>query len=151
VLQNIDLINPEWVSMQNNNGLVMGQNNFDFHPTGPTTVLRDIRIEGVVPGLFNLHPRTEKGQLMAKPLRDTSKLGYVGDIRLENVTVDRQFAKGGIGGATNAVVGGGTFYVKNVTVKNLKIGGVCVTEENKRQFTDIDEATTRDIKFLGCD
>lgn len=151
VLQNIDLINPEWVSMQNNNGLVMGQNNFDFHPTGPATVLRDIRIERGVPGLFNLHPRTEKGQLLAKPLRDTSKLGYVGDIRVENVTVDRQFAKGGISGATNAVVGGGTFYVKNITVKNLKIGGVCVTEENKRQFTDIDEATTQDIKFLGCD
>ncbi len=151
VLQNIDLINPEWVSLQNNNGLVMGQNNFDFHPTGPTTVLRDIRIEGGVPGLFNLHPRTEKGRLLAKPLPDRSKLGYVGDIRVENVTVDRQFAKGSIGGATNAVVDGGTFYVKYITVKNLKIGGVCVTEENKRQFTDIDEATTQDINFLGCD
>jgi len=151
LLENIDIINPEWVSLQNNNGLIMGQNQFDFHPTGPTTVLRDIRIEGSIPGIFNLHPRTEKGQLLAKPLTDKAKLGYVGDIRLENVTVDGQFARGGISGATNAVVGGGTFYVKNIEVKNLRIGGVCVTEANKREYTVIDEATTKDIEFLGCD
>ncbi len=151
LLENMDIINPEWVSLQNNNGLVMAQNQFDFHPTGPTTVLRDIRIEGSIPGIFNLHPRTEKGLLLAQPLTDPSRLGYVGDIRLEDVTVDRQFAKGGISGATNAVVGGGTYYVKNIEVRNLRIGGECVTEKNKREYTDIDEATTQDIKFLGCD
>jgi hypothetical protein len=151
LLENIDIINPEWVNLQNNNGLIRGQNQFDFHPTGPSTVLRDIRIEGSIPGIFNLHPRTEKGQLLAKSLTDKAQLGYVGDIRLENVTVDRQFARGGISGATNAVVGGGTFYVKNIEVKNLTIGGVCVTEANKREYTVIDVATTRNIEFLGCD
>jgi hypothetical protein len=150
-LENIDIINPEWVSLQNNNGLVMAQNQFDFHPTGPTTVLHDIRIEGAIPGLLNMHPRTEKGKLIAKPLTDKSKLGYVGDVWLENVTVDHQFAKGSVAGATNAVVGGGIFYVKNVVLKNVRIGGACVTDQNKREFLQIDDATTKGIQCLGCE
>jgi len=150
LLENIDIINPEWVSLQNNNGLVMSQNQFDFHPTGPTTILRNIRIQGRIPGLFNLHPRTEKGQLLAKQLKDNSNLGYAGDIRLENITVDGVFAKGSIAGATNATLEGGTYQVKNIEVKNVRIGGVCVTEQNKREFTNIDDMTTQDIRFLGC-
>ena len=151
LFEKIDTINPEWTGLGNNNGLVASQVGFDYKPYGyggeTTTVLRNIRIEGVVPGLVNLKPSSRRNKFTAVPV-DIGKVGYLGDLTLENVTVDEQFGKSRMQGHTDAAIGGGkTFYVQNVTFKNVRIGGTLVTEANKHDYFDIEAGTTREIKF----
>jgi hypothetical protein len=152
LLENIDVINPEWIALGNNNGLVASQVNFDYRPFEyggkSTTVLRNIRIEGSIPGLVNLKPYTgDKGQIEAKPVAG-DKIGYLGDLVVENVSVEAQTGKSRVRGAASASTkGDGIFYIQNVQFKNLRIGETLVTEDNKLKYFDIDTATTRNITF----
>lgn len=147
LVENIDLINPEWVELQNNNGLIMSQNKYNFKPTDQTTVMRNIRIEGSIPGFINLKPK-DGGKNPAQQLDDESQLGHIGNLTLENITIDHQFAHGVINGITNAVKNSDAiFYAKNITMKNIRIGDVLLSETNKHQFIKIDPATTRNLAF----
>ena len=151
LFENVDIINPEWTGLGNNNGVAAAQVGLDYRPYGyggdTTTILRNIRIEGSIPGLINLKPRSGGKRITALPVAD-SKVGYLGDLILENVTVDGQFGKGRLQGMANASTDGNkTFYVQNVQFKNVRIGGKPVTESNKREHFDIDPQTTRGITF----
>ncbi len=152
LLENIDIINPEWTGLGNNNGLVAAQIGLDYRPYGyggdTTTVLRNIRIEGTIPGLLNLKPRSGRaGKIIAKQV-DAAKVGYLGDLVLENITVDGQSGKGRMAGKTGAATDGtGIFCVKNVQIRNLCIGNRVVTDVNKARYFDIDPETVRDVRF----
>jgi len=154
LLENIDIIHPEWIRLGNNNGLVAAQIGLDYKPFSyggdATTVVRDIRIEGSIPGLLNLKPRSgSKGEITAAPV-NAENVGYLGDLLLENVTVDDQNAKSRIEGKVGpATDGTGVFYVRNVRIRNLRIGGQLVTEENREQFFDIDPESSQDVHFLA--
>lgn len=151
LLENIDIIHPEWTALGNNNGLVAAQVGLDYRPFGyggdTTTTLKNIRIEGTIPGLVNLKPFAEQKDISA-PQVEPGKVGYLGDLVLENITVDRQSAKGRLQGKEKAATdGSGVFQVKNVTFRNIQIGGVHITETNRSDFFDIDPQTTDGVVF----
>lgn len=152
LMENIDVINPEWTGLGNNNGLIMSQTQLDYKPfdygTGSTiTTLKNIRIEGRIPGLTNI--KTREGEVTPKV--PTAKVGYLGDLIMENISVESQFEKSIIRGKKDVASDGTVdYFTKNITIEELTIGGVCVTEENKSKFFIIDTATTRDLFFKGC-
>ena len=153
VMTRIEIIHPEWVSLGNNNGLIMSQVGCDFKPYGyggdATTVIKNIRIEGSIPGITNLKPRTGDGnQIIAQEVSD-NKIGYIGDLILENITVESQYSKGLMKGKSNATPGGLTCYVKDIDLNNVTIGGVQVTKANYRNYFDVELLTTENISFNG--
>jgi hypothetical protein len=153
LLEDIDIIHPEWTSLGNNNGLVAAQVGLDFRPFGyggeTTTTLRNIRIEGTVPGLVNLKPRSGRNGLAAEPVAD-DQVGYLGDLVLDGVTVDAQSGKSVLQGITDASQDGGTaFLIRNVTFRNVRIGGEILTEPLQDRYLDIDPQTTRDLRFVA--
>ena len=102
-LQDIDIIYPEWLGMGNNKGLIMSQNEYSYNPPvgAPTTIFRNIRFEGKVPGFVNLKPSSgyddynsstgvNSGDDSKVPLESLSDLGWMGDILLENVSIENQ-------------------------------------------------------------
>ncbi|MCC4211277.1 cellulose binding domain-containing protein [Leeuwenhoekiella parthenopeia] len=153
LMENIDVINPEWTGLGNNNGLIASQVALDFSPrdygTGSTlTTLRNIRIEGSIPGITNLKPRSETNAIPSGPKVLEVQLGYLGDLLLDNIQVENQFNKGRIIGRQDATSdGSSSFLVKNVTLTNVEIGGVKLNEDNANIFFDIEETTTKDIVF----
>jgi hypothetical protein len=155
ILENIDIINPEWVGLGNNQGIVMSQTGLDFEPhdygKGKLTIVRNIRIEGTIPALTNIKPRSANDGVSVAVQVPITEVGYLGDLHLENITIDAQFDKGRIRGATDAAYdGSATYFAQNIELKNVTIGGVCVNATNKAQYFNIDAATTKDIRFIGC-
>ncbi|OPZ19650.1 MAG: Dextranase precursor [candidate division BRC1 bacterium ADurb.BinA364] len=151
LLENIDIIHPEWTSLGNNNGLAASQIDLDYKPYGyggdTTTILRDIRIEGAIPGLLNLKPRSSGQGILAPPV-PSDEVGYLGDLVLEDIDVDGQFGKSQIRGKAEASIDKKkTFFVQNVRVARLRIGEQAVTESNKSDFFEIDAPTVRGIRF----
>lgn len=152
-LENIDIINPEWLGLGNNNSLIAAQCNLDFNPidygTGETTTtFKDIRIEGSIPGLTNVKPRSSSNGIPEADQVSVASLGYLGDIQFENITVESQFDKGRLRGQANATTtGNNTFYTKNINFTNITIGGTQVTDLNSAAFFDIDAITTQNITF----
>jgi hypothetical protein len=154
LLENIDIIHPEWENLGNNNGLVMSQVGVDFRPFGyggsTTTILRNIRVEGSIPGITNLKPRSD-WQHNNWPVKvDINKVGYLGDLILENITINAQFTKGLIRGIKNAsTTGNATFFAKNIQINNVTIGGKKVTTANVNTYFNIDTATVLDLTIDG--
>ncbi len=151
-LEDIDIINPEWRGLGNNNGLIAAQCNLDFNPidygTGETTTtFRNIRIEGSIPGLTNVKPRSSSNGIPEAAQVPAASLGYLGDIQFENITVENQFSKGRLRGQANATSGGDTFFTKNINFTDITIGGTKVHEGNKGLFFDIEASTTQNITF----
>lgn len=151
LLEDIDIIHPEWTGLGNNNGLVAAQVGLDYRPFGyggkSTTTLRNIRIEGAIPGLVNLKPFSGRDGIAA-PQVAPEKVGYLGDLVLENIEVDRQFGKGLLRGkAAAATDGSGIFRVRNVTFRDVRIGGVRITSSNYPEFFDVDPHTTDGLAF----
>ncbi|RXP62723.1 carbohydrate-binding protein [Lutibacter sp. HS1-25] len=152
-LDNIDIINPEWTGLGNNNGLVASQNALDFKPYSynagyTTTTIKNIRIEGRIPGIVNLKPRSSSnGVIDDLPVTEES-LGYLGDLVLENITINKQFDKNRIKGKENATITGNkTFFTKNVTFKNITIDGTKLNDKNSSIYFDIETSTTENIVF----
>jgi hypothetical protein len=152
LMENIDIINPEWIGLGNNNGLIMSQTGFDFKPYGyggsTQTVIRNVRIEGSIPGITNLKPRTGSGSVIIAETVPMASIGYIGDLLLENITVNNQFSKGLIKGMADAASDGvKPCFVQNVRMKNVVIGGVTVTAENADDFFNIESSTVRELYF----
>lgn len=151
--ENIDIINPEWTGLGNNNGLIAAQCNLDFNPidygTGQTTTtFKDIRIEGSIPGITNVKPRSSSNGIPEATQVPVGDLGYLGDIQFENITVENQFAKGRLRGQANATTtGNNTFFTKNINFTNVFIGGTKLTNVNSSFFFEIDASTTQNITF----
>lgn len=152
LVENIDIIYPEWFSMGNNRGLIMSQNDYAFNPPvgSKTTVFRNIRFEGKIPGFVNLKPNSNYAS--GRPLlTDPSQLGWLGDILLENITINEQENKPNnlIKGGCPAVIDdpNSIWWVRDVTFRNIMIGGTKVTDSNKAQWFKIDGKTTSNIKF----
>jgi hypothetical protein len=156
LMEDIDIINPEWTGLGNNNGLIMSQQGYnhpnnDYGTGSSTTILRNIRMEGTIPAITNLKPRSSGDNNIAVQV-DNAAVTFLGNLILENITVDAQFTKGVIRGEDDPSANGDAiWYVKDVQMKNITIGGVCVTEANKSQFFTIDAATTQNVVFSGCD
>lgn len=151
-LLNLDIINPEWTHLGNNNGLIAAQVGLDYKPYGyggsTKTTLRNIRIDGPIPGLVNLKPRTGANAVIIAVQVDDSKVGYIGDLLIENITVESQFSRGLIKGKADASYNGDkTFYIDNVEFKEIIISGTRLTEDNKGQYFDIEESTTKNLSF----
>jgi hypothetical protein len=151
VFENIDIIHPEWQWLANNSGLLASQLKVFASPydygEDTTTVMRNIRIEGTIPGLVNLKPMKWKGKFSTQKFPE-EKIGYLGDIILENISVNNVTGKGLIQGQENVSLQGNTkYYVRNVLFRNVRIKGVLLTEENKDKYLNIDPNTTRDIRF----
>ena len=145
-------LHPEWETLGNNNGLVAAQTGLEYKPFGyggdPGTTLRDIRIDGVVPGLLNLKPRTDgpKGQVVARTVPRAS-LGYLGDLTLEGVSVDGQQGKSIVHGAPDAASDGREVYwVKNLEFRGVRVGREDVTEQNLGRFFELDRNTVQGVK-----
>lgn len=163
-MDNIDIVYPEWKSMGNNCGLIMSQNEYRFEAKG-RTILRNIRIEGPIPGFVNLKPNSDydnPSAVAANPEKygpvPAAELGFLGDLLLENIEIHSQIGDRPSGMKTNLLRGAkGTtvvagdpnaiWWVKDVTIKNVKIGGVKLTQENKDQYFTIDGNTTKNIVF----
>ncbi len=151
-MENIDIINPEWTGLGNNNGLVAAQIGLDYKPfaynNGSTlTTLRNIRIEGSIPGILNLKPRSNGGTPNAVQVTQAD-LGYLGDLLLEDINVEQQFGKGRIKGQANATTTGNeTFFTQNVTLTNITIDGTNLNNINAPVFFDIEASTTQNINF----
>lgn len=159
LLENIDIINPEWVGLGNNQGIVMAQTGYDYKPyayaTGSTTTtLRNIRIEGKITGLTNLKPRSANEGVPTAFQVPSANVGYLGDLVLENITVDgmRTGFKSRIRGGKNVATDASnvTYYTKNIKFKNVKINNTCLSSANKATFIDIEAATTQNITFQAC-
>ena len=148
LMENIDIIYTEWTGFGANKGLIMSQNNYEYNPPlgSQTTVFRNIRIEGYVPGFVNL-----KAQNGVPQLEDASLLGWMGNILLENISIDEHADEPNnlIKGGKPAVVGdpNSIWWIKDVTLRNVTIGGVKVTDENKSKWFTIDKNTTQNIVF----
>ncbi len=176
ILENIDIIFPEWLSMGNNKGLIMSQNEYKYNPPtdAPTTILRNIRIEGKIPGFINLKPNSNYDKYNAQTntnpedpdkiqLISISELGWMGNILLENISIEKQVGDNSNGMKTNLIKGAETigytsvpivkddssaiWWVKNITFRNVTIGGEKITDENKDNWFRIDGNTTRNIVF----
>ena len=155
-LDNIDIINPEWTGLGNNNGLVASQTGLDYKPfaynnSSTLTTIQNIRIEGTVPGLVNLKPRSTGNGTPNAIQVPQANLGYLGDLLLKDITVEGQSGKSRIRGQANATSGGATYYTKNINFTNVNIGGTKLTEANKNIFFDIDQNTTQNITFDADD
>lgn len=154
LLENIDIIHPEWFGLGNNNGLVAAQTGFDYRPFGyggsTQTVLRNIRIEGSVPGLINLKPRSaSNGTVVAVPVA-ADRVGYLGDLLLSDITVDAQTARGRIRGGLNpAGAGSAPYFVQDVEFRNVRIAGQAVTADNAATHLEIEAATTRNLRYFA--
>jgi hypothetical protein len=146
-MEDCDVIYTEWPGgLGMNRGLIMSVNTYDFNPTGPTTVFKNIRFEGSIPGFCNLKPNNQ-----AQKLSNPTMLGYLGNILFQDIYIENQWNKNILrGGANVLTTGGGTWYTKDVTFQNIFIGGKCIDDSNKDQYFNIDKATTQNIKFLGC-
>jgi hypothetical protein len=148
-LDNIDIINPEWTGLGNNNGIVAAQIGLDYKPfaygTASTlTTVKNIRVEGSIPGILNLKPRSSPNAIQVPE----ANLGYLGDLLLDNITVEKQFAKGLIRGQANATTTGtNTFFTKNVTITNSTIGGTQINTVSAPIFFDVEGSTTQNIVF----
>jgi hypothetical protein len=154
--ENIDIINPEWRGLGNNNSLIAAQVNLDFnvidYGTGiTTTTFKDIRIEGSIPGLTNIKPRSSGNGAPSADQVSSANLGYLGDVHFENITIESQFDRGRIRGQANATTNGDTYFTKNINFTNVIIGGTKLTEANKNLFFDIDPNTTQNITFDAAD
>jgi hypothetical protein len=150
-MERIDIIHPEWVALGNNNGLVASQTGLDYRPHGyggeTLTTLRDVRIDGGIPGLLNLKPRSEgQGMIVAEAV-EAEKVGYLGDLRLENVLVDGPSGRALLKGKARAAKGVAPYFIQNVEIRSLTIDGVRVGEKNAARFFELDPGTTRDIRF----
>lgn len=147
LMENIDIIYTEWTGLGENKGLIMSQNNLEYNPPvgSKTTIFRNIRFEGNIPGFVNLKPGDKT------PLKNASDLGWMGNILLENVSVGGQPEEQSnrVMGFKGAVVNdpNSVWWVKDVTFRNVTIGGVKVTDENKNKWFSIDENTTQNIVF----
>lgn len=171
VMDNVDIIFPEWFNMGNNRGLIMSQNDYSYNPpvNAPTTVLRNIRIEGKIPGFVNLKPNsnyvfynaltnTNPKEPTKIQLTSKAELGWMGDILMENISIEEQ-----VGTKTNLITGAKTigktnapivkndptaiWWVKDITFRNVTIGGTKITNENKDTWFNIDSSTTQNIVF----
>lgn len=164
LLEDIDIINPEWLSMGNNKGLIMSQNKYEFKPTlsNGVTTLRNIRFEGAIPGFVNLKPnsdydKNDTGEYA--PVTDISKLGWLGNILLDNVRIDEHrgeernnrmktnLIKGAKGAKIVEGVSDAIWWVKDVTFKDVYFGDEKLTNENKETYFTIDTNTTANIVF----
>lgn len=151
-LEDIDVIHPEWTALGNNNGVVAAQVGYDYKPhsygRSPLTVIRDLRIDGVLPGLVNLKPRSEDVPKGYPPKVPKDAVGYLGALRMESVKVRGLTGKGLLRGAAHASITGGlSFKVKDVTFVDLKVGEKSVGPVDAHRYFDIDPATTEDIRF----
>ena len=151
-LQRIDLIHPEWTGIGNNNGLVAAQVGYDFKPHAygrdPRSLLRDVRIDGVVPGLVNLKPRNGDVPAGYPQKVPAASLGFLGSILLEDVSVRGISGRGVIKGAASAVLAEERpFMVKDVRFVGLRVGGQTVDETNAARYFEVDAATTEGIRF----
>ena len=148
-VENIDIIYPEWFSLLNNKGLLMSQNDYSYNPPAgaKTTTFRNIRFEGKIPGFVNLKPNSNGvGQLT-----DESELGWMGDVLFEDIFINahQEGSMNIIKGAENAVIGvaNSTWWVRDITFRNVMIGDVKLTNENKDNWFTIDSKTTQNIVF----
>lgn len=153
LLESIDVIHPEWTGLGNNNGLVAAQVGLDYRPYGyggdATTVLRDIRIEGTIPGLVHLKPRSVGPLVSAVPVA-AADVGYLGDLVLDGVHVDGQSGKGRLEGKLHAATDGErAFLVRNVLFRNVRVGTEVLSAANCAKYLDIAPETTCDIRFEG--
>lgn len=152
LLEDIDIIHPEWTTLGNNNGLVASQVNYDYRPTGyggdPMTVLRRIRIEGSMPGLVNLKPQTGPGGRILSPPVPPDQVGSIHGIRLEDITVIGTLGMGRLFGSPEAATSGRVpFMVSNIELKNLRLGDSVLTAEAAHRFFAIDPGSTADIRI----
>ncbi len=134
--------------------MIAAQTGLDYKPFGyggsPTTILRNIRIEGSIPGVCNIKPRSGSTGVPAARQTAIDSVGFLGDLVIENVSVEAQFSKSRLRGQKDAAYNGNaTYFVKNVQIRNLRIGNTRVTETNKDQYFDIDASTTQTIGFPG--
>ena len=165
VMEDIDIIYPEWKAMGNNCGLVMSQNEYRFNPINGTTILRDIRIEGPIPGFVNLKPNSNFSsleQVAQHPDKygpvPAEQLGWLGDLLLENITIHSQLGDHDRDMKTNLITGAkgekvvrgnpeAIWWCKDITIRNVTVGGVKLSEQNKDKYFTIDPQTTRNIVF----
>lgn len=157
LLENIDVIHPEWIGRGNNNGLIASQvalnftikdNGADSQSGSMATILRDIRVDGDVAALANIKPRSGGGGDIIAEQTTEAEVGYLGDLLMKNIRVDGQVQKSRLEGVLDATSDGNSpFLVKDITFTEINIGGTRLTEENKLLFFDIDEETTENIVF----
>ena len=152
-LDNIDIINPEWTGLGNNNGLVASQTGLDYKPfaynnSSTLTTIQNIRIEGTVPGLVNLKPRSTGNGIPNAIQVPQANLGYLGDLLLKNITVESQSGKSRIRGQANATItGNSTYFVQNVTMTNITINNNELNNITASVYFDIESSTTQNINF----
>lgn len=112
---------------------------------------------------YNPATGTNPSESAKVPLASKSELGWMGDILLENVSVEEQVGDRSNGMKTNLITGAKTvgnttapivkndptaiWWVKDITFRNVTIGGVKITNENKDTWFRIDAATTQNIVF----
>lgn len=156
------IIYPEWRGMGNNNGILMSQ--IDYDMKGVNVYIQNLTVDGNIPALVNLHTNSGKEDRKDFNLpQDFSKtVGEVSGIVFENVKVfGKQVSfdgdafqqtqkpnKGIIRGAK--LTNGDTYYMSNISFKDVEIEGVCLESKNVTEFINIDAATTKDIRFKGC-
>jgi hypothetical protein len=158
-----DVINPEWEARGANQGFMALQVFPDSR--NEDIVVEDVRIEGEIGALVNLHMRLPSDGCGSpedalagsySPKRE----GHIRGITFRNVTVERPqrwFRGDGTGGGAGPgrsliagmKLGGKTYYVSDFTFENLRIGGELVTERNAAEHFETDPATTRDIRFVA--
>ena len=97
------------------------------------------------------------------PLSSKADLGWMGDILLENVSIEEQVGDKSNGMKTNLITGAKTvgktnapivkndptaiWWVKDITFRNVTSDGVKITNENKDTWFNIDPETTKNINF----
>lgn len=161
-LLNNYIIYPEWRSIGNNNGIVMSQ--IDYDMKGLNVTIKNLFIDGNIPALVNLHTNSTKAKNndYDLPTDFANQVGYIDNILFENVIVNGQQikfegddysqtslpSKGLIEGAK--LTNGDTYFIKNVTFKNVIINNDTITACNKDDYFVIDESTSQGIEFEYC-
>jgi hypothetical protein len=131
---------------------------------GTNIFIQNLTIDGNIPALVNLHTNSGKEDKKDYDLpQDYSKtVGEVNGVVFENVKVSgKQVSfdgdafqqtpkpnKGVIKGAK--LSNGQTYFMSNISFKDVEINGQCLDSKNASEFINIDATTTKDIQFKGC-
>ena len=161
VLRDNYIIYPEWRNIGNNNGIVMSQ--LDYDMKGINVLIENLYIDGNIPALLNLHTNSNKQKVDDYTIDSgfNGTLGEVKNIVFKNVFVSGdqvvfdgtsyeqfpQLNKSLIRGAK--LSDGSIFKISDITMDNVWVSNVLLTEENKDDYFIIDEETTENITFLN--
>lgn len=142
-----DIINPEWMNVWNNNGVLASQ----ILPgsVNGDVVIDDLRIDGAIGALTNLHFREPM------PVNSPKQQGEIAHITISNVRMqyppvtDNQTLKPAMSRIQGVVYDGVTYYAHDIRLRNIVIENGEGMSADIATYLSIDATTTYNVTVDG--